>query len=157
MEELSLLADLVADKHHSHQEMLQSAQNETAYLLASLEAASFSMGNLRASFSDLGSVGWWPYIICPAATLVLGSYRLQPSATRNILLLGVGEYSVANTGLLTRTAPTYNLAGEIAGFLMAFANMHGGEFSEYLFSSGLFISRNDHINETINRDGSSHF
>ncbi|KJK81836.1 hypothetical protein H634G_03099 [Metarhizium anisopliae BRIP 53293] len=131
MEELSLLADLVADKHHSHQEMLQSAQNETAYLLASLEAASFSMGNLRASFSDLGSVGWWPYIICPAATLVLGSYRLQPSATRNILLLGVGE---------------------IAGFLMAFANMHGGEFSEYLFSSGLFISRNDHINETINRD-----
>ncbi|KID77923.1 Nitrilase/cyanide hydratase and apolipoprotein N-acyltransferase, partial [Metarhizium brunneum ARSEF 3297] len=91
MEELSLLADLVADKHHSHQEMLQSAQNETAYLLASLEAASFSMGNLRASFSDLGSVGWWPYIICPAVSLVLGSYRLQPSATRNILLLGVVE------------------------------------------------------------------
>ncbi|KID93051.1 Nitrilase/cyanide hydratase and apolipoprotein N-acyltransferase [Metarhizium guizhouense ARSEF 977] len=134
MEELSLLADLVADKHHSHQEMLQSAQNETAHLLASLEAASVSMGNLRASFSDLGSVGWWPYIICPAASLVLGSYRLQPSATRNILLLGVGE---------------------IAGFLMTFANMHGGEFSEYLFSSGLFISRNDHINETINGDAST--
>uniref|UniRef100_A0A1Y1JRX3 Uncharacterized protein n=1 Tax=Photinus pyralis TaxID=7054 RepID=A0A1Y1JRX3_PHOPY len=136
MEELSLLADMVADKHLSHQEMLQSAQNETAHLLASLEAASFSMGNLRASFSDLGSVGWWPYIICPAASLVLGSYRLQPSATRNILLLGVGE---------------------IAGFLMTFANMHGGELSEYLFSSGLFISRNDHINETMNGDGSSPF
>ncbi|KAG8423564.1 hypothetical protein J3458_000451 [Metarhizium acridum] len=136
MEELSLLADLVADKHHAHQEMLQSAKNETAHLLASLEAASFSMGNLRASFSDLGSVGWWPYIICPAASLVLGSYRLQPSITRNILLLGVGE---------------------IAGFLMTFANMHWSELSEYLFSSGQFISRNDLFNETINGDGSSPF
>ncbi|KHN99097.1 uncharacterized protein MAM_02795 [Metarhizium album ARSEF 1941] len=134
MEKLNLLADLVADKDKAHQEMLQSAQNKTADLLASLEAASLSMGSLRSSFTDTGLAGWWPYIVCPAASLVLGSYGLQPSVSRNILLLG---------------------AGEIAGFFMAFANNHGSEILDYLFFAGNFTSRSGHINETLNGDSAT--
>jgi hypothetical protein len=34
---------------------------------------------------------WWPYIICPAISLVLGSYGLPPSVFRNLMLTAVGE------------------------------------------------------------------
>ncbi|QLI67185.1 Deaminated glutathione amidase [Metarhizium brunneum] len=90
MEELSLLADLVADKHHSHQEMLQSAQNETAYLLASLEAASFSMGNLRASFSDLGSP------LAPTDNFARAEAYLRDAASQGANMAVLPEYHLAS-------------------------------------------------------------
>lgn len=34
---------------------------------------------------------WWPYVICPAFSLVMGSYGLPPSVTRNIALIALGE------------------------------------------------------------------
>ncbi|OAA51684.1 hypothetical protein NOR_00277 [Metarhizium rileyi] len=129
MEQLSRLAEQVTDRHKAHEEMLKMAHNETNHILLLLEATSFSVAGLRKSFSDLGSASWWPYVICPAASLVFGSYGLQPSIARNLLLLG---------------------AGEIAGFFMVFANIHGSKVWEHLFYFETFASRKDNTNETAN-------
>lgn len=94
MEKLSELTEVVTNKQKAQEEVLNKVQNETSHILLALEAASFSTGNLQTSFSELGWGSWWPYVIFPAASLLLGSYGLQPSVTRNILLLGAGKYRV---------------------------------------------------------------
>jgi hypothetical protein len=66
-------------------------QNKTDHILESLEAATFSLGNMQAHFSGFDLAGRWPCILFPIASLFLGSYGLEPSITRNILLLSAGK------------------------------------------------------------------
>lgn len=42
-------------------------------------------------FTSLKLSRLWPYIVCPAASLIMGSYGLEPSAVRNIWLVGLGQ------------------------------------------------------------------
>lgn len=57
---------------------------------------------------------WWPYVICPAVSLVLGSYGLPPSMLRNLGLIAAGEafgFVVASIDDIKRTfdaLPTFD-------------------------------------------------
>lgn len=65
---------------------------------ATIEKASQSRWTL------LGLGNWVPYIVSPVATLLLGSYGLAPSATRNLGLVALGE----GFGFLVAHFPTYS-------------------------------------------------
>ncbi|OTB03651.1 hypothetical protein M426DRAFT_23590 [Hypoxylon sp. CI-4A] len=79
-------------KYDDHTNLLHQASNMTNEILDTLEgtaaSASYVSDSIRTKSSALS---WWPYIWCPAASLVLGSYGLPPSAVRNIALVALGE------------------------------------------------------------------
>lgn len=91
MENLQEFADVVLDKQTLQNKILESTHNQTLTLLSSLEFATVSIGALQKPLVKLSTAIWWPYIICPVASLTLGSYGLQPSLVRNLLLLGAGK------------------------------------------------------------------
>ncbi|PWI68941.1 hypothetical protein PCL_01326 [Purpureocillium lilacinum] len=92
MENLAELADTLTVKHDGHRKALHDAQETAEQVLDTLESVSTSAGTLQGSIlSGLGMAKWWPYLLCPVTTLMVGSYGLPPSAMRNMLLLGLGE------------------------------------------------------------------
>ncbi|KAL7946537.1 hypothetical protein V8C42DRAFT_320954 [Trichoderma barbatum] len=92
MKKLEGLADTLLAQHKGHQEQLVSAQQTASDLMDILDSASSSAITLRGSiYSSFSSGSWWPYIFCPLTSLVVGSYGLPPSATRNIVLISLGE------------------------------------------------------------------
>ncbi|RYP59475.1 hypothetical protein DL770_010186 [Monosporascus sp. CRB-9-2] len=81
----------LSTKYDDHTELLHRAQNMTSDILSTLEDTAASAFSIGDSFSKHDSAGsWWPYIWCPAASLVMGSYGLPPSALRNLGLLALG-------------------------------------------------------------------
>ncbi|KAG5993337.1 hypothetical protein E4U43_003531 [Claviceps pusilla] len=100
MENLQGIADVVLEKQMTQDKILESAHNHTSNILSSLEVATLTVRTLQKPLLKLGTAIWWPYVICPVTSLTLGSYGLQPSLTRNLALLGLGE---------------------LAGFLLSFA------------------------------------
>jgi hypothetical protein len=71
---------------------LQQAGNITEEILDTLEQTSsiaFTMN--KSVIKDAMSTTWWPHILWPAASLIMGSYGLPPSASRNIFLIFLGE------------------------------------------------------------------
>lgn len=91
MENLAELADTLTVKHDGHRKALHDAQETAEQVLDTLESVSTSAGTLQGSIlSGLGMAKWWPYLLCPVTTLMVGSYGLPPSAMRNMLLLGLG-------------------------------------------------------------------
>ncbi|KAL7790440.1 hypothetical protein V8C37DRAFT_179911 [Trichoderma ceciliae] len=92
MEKLEGLAEFLLVQHEGHQERLVQAQQTASDLIDILDSASSSAATLRSSiYSSLGWGSWWPYVFCPLTSLVVGSYRLPPSATRNLVLISLGE------------------------------------------------------------------
>ncbi|KAG5917879.1 hypothetical protein E4U42_007083 [Claviceps africana] len=91
MENLQGIADVVLEKQIRQDKMLESTHNQTSNILSSLEVATMTVRTLHEPLLKLGTAVWWPYIICPVASLTLGSYGLQPSLTRNLALVGLGE------------------------------------------------------------------
>ncbi|RYP75784.1 hypothetical protein DL769_003740 [Monosporascus sp. CRB-8-3] len=84
----------LSTKYDDHTELLHRAQNVTSEILDTLEDTAASVSFIGDSFSKHDSASsWWPYIWCPAATLVMGSYGLPPSALRNLGLLALGQYT----------------------------------------------------------------
>ena len=82
----------LASQHGDHIQLLNTAKNTTNEILDTLEVAASSATSINDSFFKNSFVSsWWPYLICPAATLFLGSYGLAPSAFRNLGLLALGE------------------------------------------------------------------
>ncbi|PNP51555.1 hypothetical protein THARTR1_07811 [Trichoderma harzianum] len=80
------------ETHKGHQEQLVSAQQTASDLIDILDSASASAVTLRGSiYGGFGWGSWWPHVFCPLTSLVVGSYGLPPSATRNIMLIGLGE------------------------------------------------------------------
>lgn len=83
---------ITMQEHQGYQIAL--ANNITLELLNTLEMVSTSASvmtfSLSQSLSNAGSK-WWPYLLCPIASLVMGSYGLPPSAVRNIGLIILGE------------------------------------------------------------------
>ncbi|KAI2607970.1 hypothetical protein GGR54DRAFT_651948 [Hypoxylon sp. NC1633] len=92
MQRLAVATETLTANHNDHVHSLSQARNMTFEILDTLEntaaAASYVSSSLLKQSS--GS-SWWPYIWCPAASLVLGSYGLSPSMSRNLVLLALGE------------------------------------------------------------------
>lgn len=78
-----------------HAQALDAVRNTTVDLLDTVVAVADNIATIqdaRKSFLyDFGISRWLPYIISPIAALLLGSYGLEPSATRNLTLIALGE------------------------------------------------------------------
>ncbi|UNI18211.1 hypothetical protein JDV02_004493 [Purpureocillium takamizusanense] len=132
MENLAKLADTLAIKHYGHQKALSDAQESVEQVLDTLESVSTSAGGLRSSMSGLSMTKWWPYLLCPVTTLIVGSYGLPPSAMRNMLLLGLGE---------------------AAGFIITTANQYtSSKTSTGSVSAGLPLNRSSTLNTAYSID-----
>ncbi|EGX92639.1 nuclear membrane fusion protein Kar5, putative [Cordyceps militaris CM01] len=77
--------------HSNYREELDSAHTSLMGIMGVLKGVEFSTSRIQSSLLSRKSWTWWPHIICPVASLFLGSYRLAPSIARNLLLLGLGE------------------------------------------------------------------
>ncbi|KAL7913259.1 hypothetical protein GGI35DRAFT_491432 [Trichoderma velutinum] len=92
MKKLEVLADSLLAQHRGHHEQLVSAQQTASDLIDILDSASSSAVTLRSSiYGGFGWGSWWPHVFCPLMSLIVGSYGLPPSATRNIVLISLGE------------------------------------------------------------------
>ncbi|KAI2472886.1 hypothetical protein F4781DRAFT_427978 [Annulohypoxylon bovei var. microspora] len=106
MQRLIGISQNLATEYDDHANHLHQAHNITNEILGSLEdtaASAAYVGNSILRQSSASS--WWPYIWCPAASLVLGSYGLPPSGTRNLALIALGEAA----GLTLSTIQSYSL------------------------------------------------
>jgi hypothetical protein len=86
------ISDHLASKYDTHTDLLEQAQNITNEILDALGDTAASAATLSDAFQGHSSLtSWWPYIWCPAASLVMGSYGLPPSMLRNIGLVVLGK------------------------------------------------------------------
>jgi hypothetical protein len=77
-----------------HEKKLEAAGLLADKITSTLDSAATSATAFQSSFaSQLGLSGWWPFIYCPTASLLLGSYGLPPSLVRNVGLFGIGARS----------------------------------------------------------------
>lgn len=92
MQRLFYIVDNITTEFHNHTDLLYEARNITNEIRDSLDDTIASANHVGNSFFKQSSTSsWWPYIWGPAASLVLGSYGLPPSAARNIALVVLGE------------------------------------------------------------------
>ena len=88
---LSISDDLSA-QYTKHQQTLEESQAKSEAILGTLNQAGDSAEALQSSLPGRwGFLGSWPYLVCPAATLIMGSYGLPPSIFRNMGLIAMGE------------------------------------------------------------------
>ncbi|KAI1769397.1 hypothetical protein GGR53DRAFT_461557 [Hypoxylon sp. FL1150] len=92
MQRLVYFVENLTTEFNDHTDVLHQARNITNEIRDTLEDTAASANYVGKSFFKQSSTSsWWPYIWGPAASLVLGSYGLPPSASRNIALLTFGE------------------------------------------------------------------
>lgn len=92
LDRLVAASETLSSKHVHHAYHLQQASNITEDLLVTLEATASAACKVGSSvFERSVSANWWPYFLCPALSLVMGSYGLPPSILRNVGLLAAGE------------------------------------------------------------------
>ena len=93
MQRLELMVDSLSLKYSAHEETLGKVQKKARDITTTLESAAKSASDFQGYISrSFGLAGWWPYIVCPAASLWMGSYGLTPSAARNLFLISLGTY-----------------------------------------------------------------
>ena len=94
------LADMTSDlssKHDDHAQLLHQAKSMTSEILDTLHETAASAATVEEALSKKSAVAsLWPYIWCPAASLVMGSYGLPPSVVRNLVLVALGKSHCAN-------------------------------------------------------------
>lgn len=96
MQRLISITENLAVKYDDHTSLLHQARNITNDILETLEDTAAEAANVGNSILKQSSgSSWWPYVWCPAASLVLGSYGLPPSAMRNLVLLTLGMYLIS--------------------------------------------------------------
>lgn len=87
------VAEVLGEKYNAHTQLLHETQNMTNGILISLEETAGAASAINNAFTRQSfATSWWPYIWCPAVSLVLGSYGLPPSAIRNAALVALGNY-----------------------------------------------------------------
>jgi hypothetical protein len=92
MQQLIGIAQNLSTKYEDHTNLLHQARNMTSEILDTLEDTAASAASVGDAFSrQTSSTFWWPYIWCPAVSLVMGSYGLPPSALRNLGLVALGK------------------------------------------------------------------
>ncbi|KAK6840310.1 hypothetical protein PG995_016064 [Apiospora arundinis] len=94
-EGMQRLVDLTGDlssKHEAHTKLLHQAKGMTNEILDTLHETAASAATVEEVLSKRSAAAsLWPYIWCPAASLVMGSYGLPPSVVRNLVLVALGE------------------------------------------------------------------
>lgn len=92
------LTQILSARFDAHDERLSMAAGKAATILETLDETSEIAANVRGSISrSRGIFTWWPYVVCPVFSLVLGSYRLPPSGIRNLGLVVLGKFSQCTT------------------------------------------------------------
>lgn len=92
MNRLLVVTETIATKYEDHTHTLNQAKNITNDLLDTLEETAATVSSVQGSLLKNATTGqWWPYIIFPTLSLVLGSYGLQPCLLRNLGLVVLGE------------------------------------------------------------------
>ncbi|KAL2015788.1 hypothetical protein VTK56DRAFT_4841 [Thermocarpiscus australiensis] len=92
VDRLLTTTETLSTKIEDHSTMLKQANNITNDILDALEETAATAASLNQSFfMRTTTQSWWPFIVFPAASLVMGSYGLPPSIFRNIGLLALGE------------------------------------------------------------------
>ncbi|KAG9256902.1 uncharacterized protein F5Z01DRAFT_492102 [Emericellopsis atlantica] len=91
MHNLEAHAEHISFRYHEHVDRLSQAQRRADDILDTLDTVASSASKLNMFMPDFGIRGWWPYIYCPAFTIVAGSWGLPASLARNIALIGLGE------------------------------------------------------------------
>ncbi|KAL2168082.1 hypothetical protein VTG60DRAFT_394 [Thermothelomyces hinnuleus] len=92
MERLSTATEELATKFEDHSSMLKQVSNITNDILDSLEeTAAVATSMNKSLFASSVTRSWWPFVVFPTASLIMGSYGLPPSIFRNIGLLAFGE------------------------------------------------------------------
>ncbi|KAH7359174.1 hypothetical protein B0T11DRAFT_341331 [Plectosphaerella cucumerina] len=92
LDRLLSAADNLSGRLEHHADIVDQAQGRSDQLLNTLEEAAVSATTVKGSMiRQSGWTSWWPYVLCPTASLVMGSYGLPPSAFRNLALITLGE------------------------------------------------------------------
>ena len=93
MNRLQVTADTLRASQQGQINDFSVAQESVQVVLANIQAMEASTDRIKERLlSSFNWISWWPYVLCPITSLVIGSYRLAPSATRNFLLLGLGKH-----------------------------------------------------------------
>lgn len=90
LDRLQQVSDEISLSQDGHRDKLDSAHYSAMNILGTLQNVESSTARLQKTILSGSSWRWWPHIICPATSLLLGSYRLTPSIGRNLILLGLG-------------------------------------------------------------------
>lgn len=112
MRRLSEIAGALITKQEWHQGQLEQAQLQALQVLNTLDSVSATAVTFRSNLlGGLGLTKWWPYIVCPITSLIIGSYGLPPSAVRNVVLVGIGECAswTAHGNMLTTCRRNFGL------------------------------------------------
>ncbi|KAB5566667.1 hypothetical protein GE09DRAFT_1187170 [Coniochaeta sp. 2T2.1] len=93
LDRLISASETLASHQAAHSHLLQQASNITSELLDGLESTASAATRIGKSVFDYTATqsNWWPYVVCPTVSLVMGSYGLPPSIVRNLGLVVVGE------------------------------------------------------------------
>ncbi|KAL2143936.1 hypothetical protein VTI28DRAFT_9766 [Corynascus sepedonium] len=113
---LATATEQLATKFEDHSSMLKQANNITNDILDALEETAAVANWMNQSFfSNTATRTWWPFVLFPTASLIMGSYGLPPSIFRNIGLLVFGE-------LIAFVVSTYEqFSGQLSGSLEVIA------------------------------------
>ncbi|KAK3384194.1 hypothetical protein B0T24DRAFT_74671 [Lasiosphaeria ovina] len=92
MDRLLVATEALSTKYEDQAYVLMQANNLTNDILDSLEDTATAAALVSNSFlSNSTSGSWWPFVVFPSASLIMGSYGLPPSMLRNFGLLALGE------------------------------------------------------------------
>ncbi|KAG7286055.1 hypothetical protein NEMBOFW57_008358 [Staphylotrichum longicolle] len=92
MDRLVTATETLSAKFEDHSGMLKQANNITNDILDALEETAAVASSMNESFfTRVTTRSWWPFVVFPTASLVMGSYGLPPSIFRNLGLLAFGE------------------------------------------------------------------
>lgn len=126
MLQLSQITQTFISDFSDHARLLAQASNLTTEMLDTLEATAAATSVIQSSFRSYGELGsWWPYIVCPVVSLVMGSYGLPPSILRNIGLFSLGELVgvlVSSYGRLSKVASVFFTISGMANNATGVAN-----------------------------------
>ncbi|KAI1338767.1 hypothetical protein F5Y15DRAFT_424288 [Xylariaceae sp. FL0016] len=137
----------LSTKYDDHKYQLQQAQDMTSDILDKLGDTATTATTVHDSIlGRSSSISWWPYVWCPAVSLVMGSYGLPPSALRNAGLIALGE----SAGFVISTL--HNLSYNFS-VLSTLQSLGSATFSEALSSKP---DTTYHDNKTIFLDLSQH-
>ncbi|KAL2150672.1 hypothetical protein VTH82DRAFT_7235 [Thermothelomyces myriococcoides] len=92
VERLNTATEELVAKFEDHSSTITQVSNITNDILDSLEETAAVVSSMNESlFASSAARSWWPFVVFPTASLVMGSYGLPPSIFRNIGLLAFGE------------------------------------------------------------------
>jgi len=92
MDRLVTATETLSANFKDHSSMLKQANNITNDILDALEETAAVAASMNESFfMSVSTRSWWPFVVFPTASLVMGSYGLPPSIVRNLGLLAFGE------------------------------------------------------------------